>query len=277
MTLLTRCRPLLGTFVEITVSQDEAALVDDAFAAIARVHELMSFHSNDSDLARLRLARPGSAVEVAPETVVVLRSALELYAATAGLFDVTVGRQLVWSGFLPRPANSGFKSFTGTSADLEIVGDTQVRCHRPMLIDLGGIAKGFAVDRAVSVLREAGAREALVNAGGDMAMFGEHTWDIALRDADGMVRSTIRLSNCAIASSANLLDRRRRFGRTHTAHIGVGGAPVLAPGRVSVIADRCVLADAMTKVALADRALAEEMLARFGGRLLVETRQLKAA
>lgn len=277
MTLLTRCRPLLGTFVEITVSQDEAALVDDAFAAIARVHELMSFHSDDSDLARLRLARPGSAVEVAPETVMVLRSALELHAATAGLFDVTVGRQLVRSGFLPRPANSGFKSFTGTPADLEIVDYARVRCHRPMLIDLGGIAKGFAVDRAVSVLREAGARKALVNAGGDMAMFGDHPWTIALRDADGKVRSALPLSNCAIASSANLLDRRHHFGRTHTAHIGKGGAPVLTPVRVSVIADRCIIADAMTKVALADQALAEDLLAKFGGRLLVEPGQLKAA
>lgn len=273
----TRCRPLLGTFVEISAPPEAAEAVDGAFAAIARMQRHMSFHDDASDLARLRRTLPGTVVEVAPETAEVLSIALDLHRESGGLFDVTIGSELMRAGFLPRRRGWSFSGETGRSSDIEVVGERLVCCHRPVAIDLGGIAKGYAVDKAIEALQAAGVSQALVNAGGDLRMFGPRHWPVALRDGDGIVRDTVRLADCAAASSANLLTRRRRWGRVRTPHIGFGRKPVVVPGRVTVIAGRCVIADAMTKIAMADRRLAERMLARCGGRVLAQAEQEMAA
>lgn len=275
--MLTRCQPLLGTLVEITVPEATAGAIDGAFAAIAQVQARMSFHAADSDLAMLRKARPGEALEVAPATIEVLRIALELYRETNGLFDVTVGRELVRGGFLPQPEGLRASLCSGTSADIEIIDERRVRCHQPMLIDLGGIAKGFAVDRAVAALQATGVSEGLVNAGGDLRMFGARDWTVGLRDGDGTVRERIALANCAIASSANMGSANRRSGRLRTPHIGAGRAAIAAPARVSVIAARCVIADALTKVAIAAPASAQRIAVSYGARILHETALGKAA
>lgn len=275
--MLTRCQPHLGTLVEITVPEAAAGAIVGAFVAITQVQARMSFHAADSDLAMLRKARPGETVAVAPATIEVLRLALELHRETNGLFDVTVGRELVRGGFLPQPEGLKAADCSGTSADIEIIDDRRVRCHKPMLIDLGGIAKGFAVDRAVAALQTAGVPEGLVNAGGDLRMFGARHWTVGLRDGDGTVRERIALADCAIASSANMGSSHRRLGRLRTPHIGAGRAPVAVPTRVSVIADRCVIADALTKVAIAAPADAHQIAARYGARILRETALGKAA
>lgn len=268
--MLTRCRPLLGTFVEITVPDEAASAIDAAFAVIARVQSLMSFHDDGSDLARIRQAQPGEAVEIAPETAEVLRIAQVLHRASGGLFDVTVGRELVRGGFLPKPRLRPHLSRWGTGADIEIIDTHHVRCTRPVLIDLGGIAKGYAVDCAITALQQAGAREGLVNAGGDMRMFGGRAWPVALRDADDEVRQEIRLTDRAIASSANLGNRHRRWGRLLTPHIGFDRKAMVCKERVTVVADRCVMADAMTKIAMADRGLAQCLLAPHNGYVLTD-------
>ncbi len=266
--LARRCQPLLGTLVEISVPADFAWAIDSAFAAIRHVHERMSFHEQGSDLWRLRAQPAGSSVAVDPQTVEVLRLAFELHAASGGLFDVTVGRALVASGFLPRAGIADLRDFPGGMSDLEILDDEHVRCHKPMLIDLGGIAKGHAVDRAVEALMAHGVSEGLVNAGGDLRIFGGIPWPIALRQADGRIGPTVMLADRALASSANLLDRRRWRGRDWTPHLDGSHRPVVASGSIHVVADRCSIADAMTKVAMSDPDLADRLLAAHHGYLL---------
>lgn len=268
--MITRLRPLLGTFVEITVPQLATSAVDDAFAAISEVDQLMSFHSEASDLAKLRRAQAGVAVEISSKTVEVMRIALNLYRQTNGLFDVTVGQELVDSGILPRPPSARASTVCGSSAEIEIIDANHICCHRPQLIDLGGIAKGYAVDQAIAVLQSAGVPAALVNAGGDLRIYGARQWEIWLRDGDGSLREKLMLSNCAIASSANLKTRRRHFFRTYTPHIGHCRKSILYDGRITVETEHCVIADAMTKIAMADHDLACRLLAKFGGRIMVE-------
>src|SRR5690606_2576418 len=111
--------------------------VNGAFDAIAGVQRRMSFHEEGSDLGRLRRAAPGATVEVAPETVDVLRLALDLYRRSDGLFDVTIGRELVRDGFLPRPRGARFHAYAASSSDIEIVDERNIRCRRPPLADLG--------------------------------------------------------------------------------------------------------------------------------------------
>lgn len=268
---------MLGTFVEITAPDGAADAVNAAFDAVAHVHTCMSFHEPGSDLARLRAAQPGEVVRVDRETAHVLGFASDLRCATGGLFDVAVGRALVRAGFLPRDGVGRLGRFPGDGADIHVLDDTHVRLRRRVLIDLGGVAKGHAVDRAVETLIALGVSEGLVNAGGDLRAFGASDRRVRLRDADGVVREMLDVRDCAIASSANKLNRRRLRGRIVSPHLGRDGASVLADRRVSVVAPTCILADAMTKVALADLALARRLLTAQNGRVLRELDQAQAA
>lgn len=275
--LITRCQPWLGTYVEISVAETDMGAVEAAFRAIAHIHARMSFHSTDSDPARLRSARPGEAVRVDEETVSVLRMAITLHEATDGLFDVAVGRALVRGRFLPREGITHLSRYTGTTTDIEILDDWHVRCRKRLLIDLGGIAKGHAVDRAVAALQAADVQSGLVNAGGDLRAFGDRDWQVQLRDADDVVRHGLAIRNCAMASSANLHDRRRVQGVPLSPHIGRDGTPSLVDHRVTVLAEQCVIADAMTKVAMADMDLADRILAKHNGYVLRPSMTRKAA
>lgn len=263
-----RCRPLLGTLVEVAVPERHAHTADLAFAAVARVDRAMSFHREDGDLARLRRAPPGTVVPVDPETAAVLRLAERLHRRSGGLFDVTVAAVLVADGFLPCPDGIDHAGLTGGAADIEIVGDAHVRCRRPLLIDLGGIAKGHAVDLAVAALKAAGVEAALVNAGGDLRVLGDEPQTIHLRAAGGGLEGVVTLADLALASSSNLLDRRRARGRTTVPHRGRGASPVVTDEAVTVAAPTCAVADAMTKIALADRTLAAAMLTEEGGEIV---------
>lgn len=266
--MITRCRPLLGTFAEITVPEGHETAVNNAFSAIAHVHARMSFHQDDSDLALLRMASTGDVVLLDAETIEVLRLALDLHRDSEGLFDVTVGATLVRTGFLPRSGIGRLADYCGTSADLTIVDGRHVRVGRRVLVDLGGIAKGHAVDLAVDALQRMGVPEGLVNAGGDLRAFGDRDWPVALRDADDISRLSVPARNCAIASSANFGNRRRHRGLSHSPHIGWQGKAVLCDDRITVVAHSCAIADAMTKIAMADMQLAQRLLTNYGGYVL---------
>ena len=275
--MITRCRPLLGTFVEITVPIGAGDAIEAAFDAIRHVHHHMSFHEPSSDLGLLRAAMPGDVVAVDRETIAVLRMAIAFHQVTGGLLEVAVGRELVRSGFLPRKDIGRLSRFPGDTADIEIVDDRHVRCKRRLLIDLGGIAKGHAVDRAVKTLIAAGIDAGLVNAGGDLRMFGYRNWQIYLREAGGAIDHMVVLQNCAIASSANLHNRRRHSGRTVGPHYGRAREPVLTDQRITVVADSCLVADAMTKVAMVDPELADNVLAAHRGHVLRQPAMATAA
>ena len=265
---VTRCRPLLGTFVEITAPDGHGEAVNAAFAAIAHVHGRMSFHEPASDLAAMRKAQAGECVAIDRETVRVLRTAQALHEASDGLFDVTVGRGLASDGFLPRNGLGPLKQYDGTATDVIIEDDTHIRLARRVLIDLGGIAKGHAVDRAVETLIEHGVPGGLVNAGGDLRAFGSADWTIGLRDADELMRLHMVIRDCAVASSANLNNRRLLRGSLRSPHIGRRGQPVLTGQRITVVAELCVIADAMTKIAMVDADLADTLLADYKGHVV---------
>lgn len=263
-----RARPLLGTLVEIALPTNEASAFDAGFAAIADIHRLMSFHDVASDLGRLRRARPGSVTIVAPETTEVLACAIALHHQSNGLFDITVGRKLVRSGFLPRDGLVHVNRFSGRMPDISITGPCRVHQERIALIDLGGIAKGYAVDRAVEALQARGVPSGMVNAGGDLRIFGGLGQSVLLRRGDGRILELANVRDLAIASSENRLNRRQRQGDTRTPHIGPAGEAVKIDGLVSVAARSCMIADAMTKIAMTDSLLAERLLEPHDGRVL---------
>jgi FAD:protein FMN transferase len=269
---IRRARPLLGTLVEITARGGcEAELqhaVDQGFAAVARVERLMSFHDRKSDVGRVNRLAHRVAVRVHPWTWHVLRSAQKMSLATRGVFDITVGGELVRTGYLPR--------FNGPRADprvswhdVELLPGHRVRFRRPLYIDLGGIAKGFAVDRAVARLRACAVDACLVNAGGDLRAFGAVPRRIHLRDPanPGALIPFADIVSGALATSAAYFSRSLWRGRTISPVIdGLRRRPTATLSSASVAAPTCMLADALTKLVLLRGPRAQGLIRRLGGR-----------
>ena len=274
-----RCRPLLGTYVEMAVGaglQGAAAAraMEDAFEAVARVARLMSFHDPRSELSRLNAAAAGSELTLDPWTFELLEIAQGLRAATRGSFDCGVGARLVRWRLLPR--HPGAASAAGVRdsslARVELLEAHRVRIARPVCLDLGGIAKGFAVDKAVEAMAAAGVAEAVVNAGGDLRVLGPRPQPIHVRRpcAPQTLAYLGDLADGAAATSATypafwpgvqtargaLVDPRR-------------GRAVTQPRSFTVIAPACAVADGLTKALAVDGALDAACLRRYGAQAVV--------
>ena len=249
---IRRARPLLGTFVDVSVwGSDETLLqraASRAFDAIAVLQARLSAHDPASEVSRLNREGHAGAIRASRDVRRVLRAAARLSRLSRGAFDVTAGS-----------AGASFR-------DIRLLPGARVRFTRPLRIDLGGIAKGYCVDHAVVELRRCGVAGGLVNAGGDLRAFGARAYALGLRHPADMRRlvplGTIR--GAALATSASYLEGAERCaGR---ALDGRSGAP-LDPGiSVSVRAPRAMIADALTKVVAAMGPRAEPLLARYRAR-----------
>jgi FAD:protein FMN transferase len=264
---LIRARPLLGTFVEIAAEGAATAQVEGgieaAFAAVKRVHERMSFHDAGSDVWRLNGARPGETVVVADWTYRVLEMALDLQRRSDGRFNIAIASALQLIGLLPSTPHASLAMAPATCT-LALLGDNRVRlCGSAGNIDLGGIAKGFAVDRAVDALREHGIAAGIVNAGGDLAAFGPDAQIVAVRDPrdPGRAMCDVPVNNAALASSGLLFDPVEAFTAPYSAIIDpLTCQPVNAICGATVRASCCWLADALTKVVMVAGTAASEVL-----------------
>jgi thiamine biosynthesis lipoprotein len=151
------------------------------------------------------------------------------------------------------------------SEAVELFDGHRVRYHDPNVrIDLGGIAKGFAVDRALDVLCEHQLSHGLVNAGGDLATFGTPSELIHIRNPHDPLRPIcqVEICNAALASSGRLIDP---LGLSNVGECAVvdpnGGRSILAGATVR--APTCVVADALTKIVMIAGQGAAEMLQRY--------------
>ena len=266
-----RARPLLGTFVSVRVRQLDSAhayaAIEDAFASVASIHARMSFHDPASDVARLNREAHHGPVAVHPDTIVVLRRAQEIAVETDGCFDVTVAPRLVAWGRLPRLGGACRPDRHATWRDIELCDDETVRFLRPLWIDLGGIAKGYAVDCAAARLSAHGVTRGCVNAGGDLRVIGAAPEPIKLR-TDAVADKTaaiVELADGSLASSSGRLPRRRRRCGFEGAHIHGASRRIVGTRRFAcVLATRCMDADALTKVVLAEGRRAHGILRRLG-------------
>lgn len=259
-----RARPLLGAFVEICVGGKETELlhcaIDQAFRAIGRAHRLMSFHDPASDVSRLNRQAAAAPVIVHPWTWRALEAARKFSTQSDGAFDITVAPLLQYWGYLP--GRSAFRR-RATWRDIVLEPDSAVGFLRPLALDLGGIAKGFAVDRAVEALRAAGVPRGIVNAGGDLRVFGGNKQKVHIRHplAPGQTAGVMSLSEHSMATSA-LYFARRRAGRRAVSPLihGRTRRPCVDDVSVTVVAADCLTADALTKIVLALRDAARPIL-----------------
>ena len=254
---IRRCRPLLGTRVEIGAAGDVPAAelhraVDGAFAVIERIERLMSYHDPASELSRINREAAVHPQCMHRDTRAVVRAALDFAALSDGAFDPCVAPWLESWGLLPTHGAPG-ADHEACWRDVEILDDGQVRFRRQLRLDLGGIAKGYAVDQAVQALQRSGVRSILVNAGGDLRVAGEEGETIALRSpqASGLMTHAIVLREAALATSSACFSRRRLAGGEVSALLDPRSrAPYVGAGSVSVRAVDCMTADALTKIVL---------------------------
>jgi FAD:protein FMN transferase len=261
-----RARPLLGTLVEIrATAQLQAsrlhAAIDAAFDRIELVHRLMSYHDPESDLSRLNRCGAGCAHSVDPHTYEVLSAALHFARLSGGAFDPCVAEQLEQWGYLPVASSA---SAAASWRDIELLSGYRVRLNRPARLDLGGIAKGYAVDLAAEMLQCANVHEIVVNAGGDMRVAGERAHPVNLRHPRALtaIPSAVQLRNNALATSGAYFSRRVSSRRPVSALLDPRTRePYVVNNSVSVRAPTCMTADALTKVVLfAPASIAERVL-----------------
>jgi thiamine biosynthesis lipoprotein len=253
-----RARPLLGTIVEIMIEGTAAealAAFDSAFDAIAEVQQLMSFHDPASDLSKVNASAADYPVPIDKKMHHVLQVARSLYDLSSGIFDVTAAPLPNHKSFLSMNRADSASEY-GSFADVELLDGRFVRFHRKGIrIDLGGIAKGFAVSEAITALQSFGIRAGSVNAGGDLQVFGPKPHEITVRNPrhPGLPLTSFRIRNCAVATSAHYFANRTNpdteVGSFVDPRNGTLSSRALS---VTIITSNALYADALTKIVMID-------------------------
>lgn len=208
----------MGTAIRVELWHDDPAAGRAAIAAVMnemrRIDRLMSPYKPESELSRINQRAAAAPVTVGKELFDLIARSLEFSELTQGAFDITfssVGYLYDYRRHL-RPTDQEIeRTLPGIDyRHLQLDANARtIRFARPgVRIDLGGIAKGYAVDSSITLLEKRGIREALVTAGGDSRVLGDkrgRPWFIGIRDPrrrDGMV-AVLPLVNAAISTSGD--------------------------------------------------------------------------
>jgi thiamine biosynthesis lipoprotein len=216
--ILTVQRPLMGTVWNIEVVDhgrpvQARAAIEKAYTELERIDALMSEWKPESPISQVNGAAGKHAVEVPAELREMLERSIRYSVVTEGTFDVTWhGMAHIWhfdDAFQPptRAAVEAARKYVNYRA-IQILGN-RVFLPAGMSIGLGGMAKGYAVDRAAEVLTNAGFPDSLVDGGGDVMVSGTRLgepWRLGIQDPRrprGALLGMLRLSNCALVTSGD--------------------------------------------------------------------------
>ncbi|WP_428264359.1 FAD:protein FMN transferase [Haliangium sp.] len=262
--LIARSAQAMGTRITVTLwTDDEAAAARGAeavFAEFKRVDRLMTSWLDDSDVSRINAAAGAVPVKVDPEVLAVIERAQEFSRVSGGAFDITVGAfRGLWKfdqdkdGTIPDPAAVEARRPLVRWRDVQINHRRgTVKLRRPgMRITLGGIAKGYAVDRAVAILRERGFVDFLIQAGGDLYVAGrkgDRRWRVGIRDPRGDQAASFAVAEIENRTFSTSGDYERSViqdgVRYHHILDPATGRPATRSRSVTVMATDAVTADA---------------------------------
>ncbi|HEY0968748.1 MAG TPA: FAD:protein FMN transferase [Opitutaceae bacterium] len=273
--------PHMGTLFQIVLFAPEAsaaqAAASAAFARIAELNRLFSDYDPDSEVSRLSRAPVGTPVKISPELAELLQRSQTVARQSEGAFDVTLGpmvrqwREARKTGLLPDPtAREEARQATGHRyLQLDPVTSTVVLARAGMRIDLGGIAKGYAADEALAVMKRRGLPRAMVAASGDLALGdpppGKSGWTVEIapfgRASD--IPLTLVVANAGISTSGDT-EQAVEIGGVRYSHIvdPATGLGLTKPVAVSVIARDATTSDALaTACSVADGLVIERLIA----------------
>ncbi|MBI2681050.1 MAG: FAD:protein FMN transferase [Candidatus Solibacter usitatus] len=283
LTRFEAAEPHMGTLFRITLYARDRAAADTAFRAgfdrVQQLDEILSDYNPQSELMRVCAAAHQRPVRVSAELFDVLAASQHLAEATGGAFDVTLGPVIrLWRDARKQkrlPDAAALAEARGRCGYRNLALDAGARTvslKMPgMLLDLGGIAKGYAADEALRVLRNHGIKSALVAASGDLAIGdpppGKKGWRVGIdsRNApDARFTKVLELRNTAVSTSGDT-QQFLEIGGVRYSHIidpatGMGLTKRIA---VTVIAEKGIDADGFaTAVSLLGSRRGMEFVAR---------------
>ena len=244
---------IMGTAIAVELwHEDEAqgkALIRDIMAEMRRIDQLMSTYKPDSELSFVNKNAANGPVTVSKELLALIERSLEYSNITTGAFDITYASAGKYYDYRnnKRPDDEQLQSVLPAIDYRHVKTDHASSSiqflHPDVYIDLGGIAKGYAVDRGMALIQQAGVTTALVSAGGDTRVIGkrwDRPWHIGIRnprDEENII-SMIPLENSAISTSGDY-ERYYEINAQRFSHIinpitgypqkGVVSATVIAP------------------------------------------------
>jgi thiamine biosynthesis lipoprotein len=258
----------MGTSVQITIwSDDEATAAEAAkavFAEMERLDRMMTTWLPESEVSQINTGAGTTAVKVSDETFTVIARAVEVSKASRGLFDITVGAYGgLWKfdedmdGTLPAAADVAARKKLVNWKD--IVLDKRKRTvklrRKGMKITLGGIAKGYAVDRAAKVLDDAGLSDFILQVGGDMYVSGTKgatPWVVGIRDPRGPRDQSFAVAPVKDHAFSTSGDYERGFVKDGVRYHHILDPRTAQPARatrsVTILAKDAFTADAWSKV-----------------------------
>lgn len=263
--VVRRTLPVMGTVAELAVvHRDERyahAAMDDAMAELRWVERTMTRFTTTSEIGRANAGAAAAPVRVGAETAFVVAEALRWADATDGAFDPAILETVQLWDVTHRhepPAAGALRQLVSRRLHRQVeVGMQQgapvLVFHDPdVRLDLGAIAKGYGVDRAVLALRRWGITQALVDVGGDLYALGTaptgEPWRVGIQDPDDAngILATIDVADEAIATSGTYRQFFRYRGRRYHHLIDpVTAAPRATPVQsLTIRADSCMHADA---------------------------------
>lgn len=252
---------------------------DAVLALFDRIDHQMSRYRQDSELSRVNRQAASEPVQVSESLFTVLKQAQRISELSAGAFDISFGSVGYLYDFRARQQPSdeelaeGLEKVNYRSVVLDPSAHTVQFLDDGVKLDLGGIAKGYAVDRGIEILRSFGIRNARLSAGGDLRLLGDKRgkpWIVGIRDPRSESRNAmvLPLTNVAVSTSG---DYERFFfddnhERIHHILSPVTGKPVKGVQSVTVLGDESVTTDGLsTAVFVLGSAKGLEMINRLDG------------
>lgn len=264
--LVHKTKYVMGTVFEIAAYDEEperaSQAIDQAFAEIVRLDGVMSNYKPESDLSQLNRNAHFHAEKVPADLYRVIEEAIQYSKMSGGKFDITVGPLVdLWKAALRgdrvpmAPEEQRLRACVGYEK-IELIPPDRVEFHSPCTrIDLGAIGKGYAVDRAVEILRSKGIKNALVDAGqstiyGMGAPPGKNAWEVHLRDPSNRVDPQVLLSENSVSTSEQTPPSL--LGNETAGHIidPVNAKPLETKYALSVVAKTGTASDALSTTLL---------------------------
>lgn len=253
---------VMGTVFEIAAydqsSEHASDAIEKALEEVVRIDALLSDYKPESALSQLNRSAHFQAQRVPPDLYRVVEQALEYSRLTDGKFDISVAPWVnLWKAAMSGDATpsaeqqSRVRSCVGYQK-IKLTPPDQVTFHSPcLLLDLGAIGKGYAVDRAAAVLRSWGIHNALINAGGSTLLAmgappSKSAWLLHLRDPSGKLDPEVMLNDQSVSTSEQTPPSL--LGKDSAGHIidPDTGMPLLTDLAVSVIAKTGTESDALS-------------------------------
>jgi len=266
---------MMGTFVEVASPYQDALKI--AFDEMSRIEALLSKYDPKSEISRLN--KTGK-ITASRETIYIVKKSIEFWKKTGGAFDITVGPWVSLWGFTNK--HYRLPSKVEITSVLKHVGSDKIVLDegknviqfklQDMSVDLGAIAKGYAVDCAVAKLKEKGIDSCIINAGGQIYCLGKKygkPWKVAIQNPrKGNFLGTLNLVNKAVSTSGDyeqyFIRGNKRYSHIFDPHTGFPVATNIVS--VTVVAEDGLTADALsTSIFILGKSKGEVLASQFSG------------